>query len=1164
MKGLLLLFSSIFLCLPNLTFAQHEKVEQLARSYVSTKAGEWNLTQADVTNMAVSDLYLSKHNGVTHVYFIQTHKDIPLYNAIINVSILPNLTVLHANSRFMSNLLKAANTTLPVLLPETAILKAAEHLNLDVGKEGIQLIARNNNNQFLFSAPALANNEIKVELRYQRINDQEARLAWDLALDIPNHPDYWSLRIDALNGNILDKNNYTVYCNHEHSVGTSCNEPDDSNDLAFMPPNDGASYHVFPFPLESPIHGTRQLLVNPSDSIASPFGWHDINGIAGAEFVITRGNNVHAFPDTANVDASRGNEPNGGEMLFFDFPFSLTEEPKAHIKFSTTQLFYSNNYLHDFTYAYGFDEKAGNFQQNNYNRGGRGNDAVSAQSQDGGGTNNANFGTPPDGASGQMQMYLWNRNNGLLNVSEPSAVTGVYETRSAQFGPPVTTIPVTGEIEIVNDGTAQPTFGCSPIQNNLTGKIALIDRGSCFFSTKVYNAEQAGAIGVIICNFDGGAFSGMSSGSNERITIPSVMIQYADCVRLRQYAGNGLIASLVQPDTGGPTQVDGTLDNGIVAHEYGHGISNRLTGGPSQAGCLVNDEQMGEGWSDFFTLVTTVKPEDAGTRARGIGTFAQNQDQNSGGIRRFPYSTNRQINPQTLLDIVATTSPHSLGEIWTATLWDLYWAMVDEYGFDPDLVNGKGGNNMAVQLVMDGMKLQPCSPGFLDGRDAILKADIANYAGVNQCLIWEVFASRGSGWDALQRNNDNRNDNKQSFLTRPECVKELKIEKYMTDEITAGDTIAVKLLVINHKDTPVNKLVIQDSIPEGTNFQAFVNLPVSVNATINGSVINMETGELLNNDTLVLNYKLVSQQDKSSIRTFKDDMEAGDTNWDYFPLDEGLLIWLIAEEVGVNGSSAWYVTSDRERPQDQVLQTLTPILITGTQPVLRFTHQFDTEWGFDGGFIQISKDGSDWTTVEDNFFRNGYETSLSYFTISIPNLSAFAGEGTAFRNSYLDLSEYIGQTVYLRFRFGSDGENESTGWIVDNIEIMDMLNYNSTACVFSAENDMACANASQRGTIVNPSSDEISSVSETSLPITVQLAPNPTSVLTHVMLNAAVSENMTISIVSIDGKVHFQNKQFILAGYNYIPLETSNLTSGFYFVKVESSIGSVVEKLIIH
>jgi hypothetical protein len=74
-------------------------------------------------------------------------------------------------------------------------------------------------------------------------------------------------------------------------------------------------------------------------------------------------------------------------------------------------LFYLNNVIHDKLYKHGFREAAGNFQNNNFSNGGAGNDAVNAEAQDGGGTDNANFSTPSDGSSPRMQMYLWTQSN---------------------------------------------------------------------------------------------------------------------------------------------------------------------------------------------------------------------------------------------------------------------------------------------------------------------------------------------------------------------------------------------------------------------------------------------------------------------------------------------------------------------------------------------------------------------------------------------------------------------------------------------------------------------------------------------------------------------------------------------------------------------------------
>jgi subtilisin-like proprotein convertase family protein len=97
------------------------------------------------------------------------------------------------------------------------------------------------------------------------------------------------------------------------------------------------------------------------------------------------------------------------------------------------------------------------------------------------------------------------------------------------------------------------------------------------------------------------------------------------------------------------------------------------------------------------------------------------------------------------------------------------WALTNQYGFDPDLINGSGGNNLALQLVVDGLKLQPCSSGFVDGRNAILLADQNNNGGANQCAIWEAFAKRGLGYSASQGSSNSRSDGTQAFDLPPAC-----------------------------------------------------------------------------------------------------------------------------------------------------------------------------------------------------------------------------------------------------------------------------------------------------------------------------------------------------------------------------------------------------------
>jgi len=223
-------------------------------------------------------------------------------------------------------------------------------------------------------------------------------------------------------------------------------------------------------------------------------------------------------------------------------------------------------------------------------------------------------------------------------------------------------------------------------------------------------------------------------------------------------------------DIATPTR-DGDLDNGVVVHEYTHGISIRLTGGTSVS-CLSNSEQMGEGWSDWYGLMMTIEAGDAGADARGIGTWLLGEAVDGQGVRTQRYSTDMTVNTHTYGDLPGMAVPHGVGEVWATMIWDVTWALIADgssSGHDMDIYNGTGGNNLAMQLVTDGMKLQPCSPGFVDGRDAILLADQNLTGGANQCVIWEAFARRGLGFSADQGLSSSSTDGTEAFDIPDSC-----------------------------------------------------------------------------------------------------------------------------------------------------------------------------------------------------------------------------------------------------------------------------------------------------------------------------------------------------------------------------------------------------------
>jgi extracellular elastinolytic metalloproteinase len=268
-----------------------------------------------------------------------------------------------------------------------------------------------------------------------------------------------------------------------------------------------------------------------------------------------------------------------------------------------------------------------------------------------------------------------------------------------------------------------------------------------------------------------GAAAGMA-GVDPTITIPSVRVTQADGNTFKANLGAGLNATLKRASD---INRDSDIDNGVIAHEYMHGISNRLTGGPSKtSGCLVTAtdlEHMGEGWSDYLALVLTAKTGDTDTKARGIGNYVAFQGTNGIGIRPTQYTTDTAVNPSTYDTIKnpMITQPHGVGYVWATMLWEVYWNLVAKHGFNADVYGDwhTGGNNLAIQLVFDGLKLQPCHPGFVDGRNAILRADLLVTGGANQCEIWNGFAKRGLGVSASQGLSTSRTDGTLSTCRPP-------------------------------------------------------------------------------------------------------------------------------------------------------------------------------------------------------------------------------------------------------------------------------------------------------------------------------------------------------------------------------------------------------------
>ena len=773
------------------TTAAAASADDVAISYARTHAGKLGVTPADVAGLNVTSSYRSGQSSVTHVNLNQFYDGLEVFGGAATVSVLDG-SVVFASGAFVKGLTLAGGATAN-LGPTEAVDAAADGLGLEE-PENLRVLSMSVGaaQESLVSDGGISDVAIPARLGWQPTADG-LRLAWQLSIDDSSDIHHWNATVDAKTGALLDKDDWTISEDIE-DLGTTLDRGVAASAVASAllagspdPVNDGSSYRVFAIPTESPNDAGRVLVQNPADAATSPFGWHDTNGVAGAEFTITRGNNVHAYMDQDdNNQIDFNSNPDGGPGLDFDFEADLTQHAQNYRNAAVTNLFYWNNVIHDLAKRYGFDEPADNFQAINYNGVGSNGDYVRAEAADGDGTNNANFNTPASGGSPRMQMFLWPGNQ--FGAQNQVVVDGVasFDASWSRFGPAPTPAGLAGTLVYGGTGCTAAMYPATLPSGNW---IAVVDGGTaaCSYLQRVQVADSLGGDAVVVAhNAAGNAPILTANLSGPTPNIPAIAVTQANGAAIKAAIGPSTTGS-VRKHPNHPGIRDGDFESGIILHEYTHGISNRLTGGPGKpSNCLSGNEQAGEGWSDYIAITTLLDPAlDDPDQPRGMGPYALFQANRHGnGIRPRPYTRDMSIQPFTYdsiktggwLNGTSLALPHGLGHGWAATLWDLDWELIDKYGFNANVYGAwdTGGNNRALQYVMDGLKMQGCGPGLVvASRAVITAANIRGGGGAGEnkgdaCTAWAVFARRGLGFSAVQ-GTTNRNDNSEAFDTHPDC-----------------------------------------------------------------------------------------------------------------------------------------------------------------------------------------------------------------------------------------------------------------------------------------------------------------------------------------------------------------------------------------------------------
>jgi MYXO-CTERM domain-containing protein len=803
----------------------------------------------------------------------------------------------------------------------------------------------------------------------------------------------------------------------------------------------------------------------------------------------TRGNNVDAYTDDDDPDGFSSGDLRAqiSAPLTFDRVFDTGAEPNAsdaQRMAAVTQLFYTVNWLHDYWYDSGFNEAAGNAQQDNFGRGGAGKDRLLAQAQDGallGNLDNANMATPSDGESPQMQMYLWSGLETRQLSVQP--LNQSLASGSASFGPK--DFDLSGALALATDGAAPVHDACEPIVSDVAGKIAVIDRGSCTFQSKAQQAEAAGAVGVLLVNNVAGPPPQMPSDDTAPVGIPVLSVGIDDGDAIKAALASGPVTAQLARDVG--PLVDGSIDNTVVAHEWGHYLHHRLVD------CDLNQcSGESEGWGDFIALTLVLREGDSlgGTYADTIYATAAMPDAAYFGTRRVPYSVDHAKNALTFKHITdgealpvgmphvdsdfEASEVHNTGEVWGNMLFEGYVSLLGESQGPTPRYSFEEARRRMADYVVAGMKAAPREPTFTEQRDGILAAVIAAEPE-DMLLIAQGFARRGAGSCARSpaKSSPDNSGVVESFEVAPalsivsvavaptlktcdmDAILDAEESGLVTIEVLNGGispltgtevTIATTTEGVSFPKGP--KASIPSIDPFGVAALTFeieldrkLTKPESLLLTVEAKNAAACEPSVSRVEAFRVNY------DNAAAASASDDFESDIDAWKPTGADASV-VW--SKGIDEAGNHTW-----RGLDVDGISNTwlLSPSFhASATEELVvtfRHRHSFETspdspggpDVFWDGAVVEISgDDGKTWQDVAEVGAKPGYGGTIG----NMSDNPLGDREGYVSTNaSWPEMDEVTldfgmalaGKAARLRFRIGSDAAQEDFGWEIDDVSI---------------------------------------------------------------------------------------------------------------------------------
>ncbi len=364
------------------------------RSFLSNHAAAFGLTDEQVHDLVLVANYENSSGNMAWVEFEQRINGLPVFRGHVRGGFTAKGELARTTGQLAAGLDATSLSPLPAVSAADAVSRAAAHVGWDVAVTALaEKTVEAGGRRFTLSGGGMGADATAWQVCFP-LAPGVARVAW--ATQIWGDPDAFLIVLDAEDGTVLFRKNLTDY--QTQAVTYSI-----YNDDSPAPASPSIATPDNHLQAASITRTTHVLIGNEAPYTFNNLGWISDAGDT------TAGNNVIAGLDLNPPDGI-DSIPSGSSPRVFNFGYNPEVDNPANVAYragEVTNMFYWANRFHDLTYQLGFTEAAGNFQQNNFGRGGIGGDPISAQTQDYSGTNNANFTTGPDGGPARMQMYVW-------------------------------------------------------------------------------------------------------------------------------------------------------------------------------------------------------------------------------------------------------------------------------------------------------------------------------------------------------------------------------------------------------------------------------------------------------------------------------------------------------------------------------------------------------------------------------------------------------------------------------------------------------------------------------------------------------------------------------------------------------------------------------------